>query len=454
MDGKPEEKPARRSAESEDRPATPQVADPVDLDDDDDDDFDDDLAPRRRGRGRRAALRRAGGGPAAAAGAPAQVVQVQPIARPARLRRRHWGLILSFVLLVAAPLAATVWYLAEVAQDQYQSVTGFIVRSQESGGASELVGGLLQFTGGSTASDSDILYEFIQSHEMVQAVDAEIDLRTHYSQVWPTDWVFGLWPDASQEDLDWYWNRIVGISYNAGTGLTEVSVVAFDPATAQAITSAIVRQSQDRINALNEQAREDAMRYARDDLDEALTRLKSAREALTRFRTRTRIVDPATDIQGRMGVLNNLQQQLAAALVEYDLLRGTAPATDPRVVKAQQLIDVIRERIRLERAGFTSDSTDTGGIGEDYPSLIAEFESLNVDLEYAEQTYRAALTALEVARGDAQRQGRYLATYIKPTLAQSSEYPQRWILGGLTGLFLLLGWSILALIYYSIRDRS
>ncbi|GHF74784.1 sugar transporter [Seohaeicola zhoushanensis] len=452
MDGKPEEKPARRSAEAEDRPATPQVADPVDLDDDDD--FDDDLAPRRRGRGRRAALRRAGGGPAAAAGAPAQVVQVQPIARPARLRRRHWGLILSFVLLVAAPLAATVWYLSEVAQDQYQSVTGFIVRSQESGGASELVGGLLQFTGGSTASDSDILYEFIQSHEMVQAVDAEIDLRAHYSQVWPTDWVFGLWPDASQEDLDWYWNRIIGISYNAGTGLTEVSVAAFDPATAQAITSAIVRQSQDRINALNEQAREDAMRYARDDLDEALTRLKSAREALTRFRTRTRIVDPATDIQGRMGVLNNLQQQLATALVDYDLLRGTAPATDPRVVKAQQLIDVIRERIRLERAGFTSDSTDTGGIGEDYPSLIAEFESLNVDLEYAEQTYRAALTALEVARDDAQRQSRYLATYIKPTLAQSSEYPQRWILGGLTGLFLLLGWSILALIYYSIRDRS
>ncbi|MFC4669470.1 sugar transporter, partial [Seohaeicola nanhaiensis] len=389
-----------------------------------------------------------------AAAAPAQVVQVQPIARPARLRQRHWGLILSFVLFVLAPFAATLWYLAEVATDQYLSVTGFTVRSQESNGASELVGGLLQFTGGSTASDSDILYNFIQSHEMVAAVDAEIDLRRHYSQVWPTDWVFGIWPDASQEDLDWFWNRIIGISYDSSTGLTEVSAVAFDPETAQAITTAIVRQSQDRINALNEQAREDAMRYAREDLEESLTRLKGAREALTNFRTRTRIVDPASDIQGRMGVLNNLQQQLAAALVDYDLLRGTAPASDPRVIKALQLIDVIRERIAIERAGFTSDSTDTGGIGEDYPSLIAEFESLSVDLDYAEETYRAALTALEVARDDAMRQSRYLATYIKPTRAESSEYPQRWILGGLIGLFLLLTWSILALIYYSIRDRS
>lgn len=453
MDGKPEEETAPRPAAAERKAAAARAAEPDDFDDDDDDD----LPVRRRaggplkgGGGRKAALRRA----EAAMAATPQVVQVQPIARPARLRRRHWGLIFSFALFVLAPFGAVVWYLVEVAADQYPSTTGFTVRSQESGGATELLGGLAQFTGGSVASDSDILYEFIQSHEMVQAVDAEIDLRRHYSQVWPTDWVFGLWPDATQEDLDWYWARIVGISYDSGTGLTEVTVTAFDPATAQAITTAIVRQSQDRINALNTQARDDAMRYARADLEEALAQLKAARQALTDFRTRTRIVDPASDIQGRMGVLNNLQQQLAAALVEYDLLRGTTSPTDPRVTKAQQLIDVIRERIAIERAGFTSGSTETGGLGEDYPSLIAEFESLSVDLEYAEQTYRAALTALEVAKDDAARQSRYLATYINPTRAESSEYPQRWILGGLAGLFLLLTWSILALIYYSIRDRS
>ena len=196
------------------------------------------------------------------------------------------------------------------------------------------------------------------------------------------------------------------------------------------------------------------MRYARADVEEAVERLKEAREALTRFRTRTRIVDPESDIQGRMGVLNNLQQQLAESLVEYDLLRGSAPETDPRVTKAQQRIDVIRERIRIERQGFASDSTETGGVGEDYPSLIAEYESLNVDREYAEEAYRAALTALEVARDDATRQSRYLATYITPTRADASEYPQRVVLAALAALFLLLVWAIAALIYYSIRDRS
>lgn len=399
----------------------------------------------------RKAVRKAGkrGGPADPV-----PVAVQPIAQPARMKKRHWGLMASFVLMVLAPLAAAIFYLWVEASDQYMSTTGFTVRSQESGGASELLGGLAQFAGGSTASDSDILYAFIQSQEMVEAVDAQIDLRAHYSQPWPGDWAFALWPDATLEDLVWYWQRIVGISYDGGTGLIEVQAKAFDPETARAVTTAILRESQDRINALNEQAREDAMRYARDDLDQAIARLKEAREALTRFRTRTRIVDPAADIQGRMGVMNNLQQQLAEALIEYDLLRGTSGDSDPRLTKAQQRIDVIRDRIRIERQTFTSENTDTGAVGEDYPTLIAEFESLTVDLEYAEETYRAALTALQVARDDAARQSRYLATYIKPTLAQAAEYPSRPILAGLMGLFLVLIWSIGALIYYSIRDRS
>lgn len=377
-----------------------------------------------------------------------------PLARPAHMRRRHWGVMASFVLMVLAPLAAALFYLFAVAQDQYASTAGFTVRSQESSGANDLLGGLASFAGNTAASDSDILYEFIQSKEMAAAVNQRVDLRAHYSQHWPGDWVFALWPEATLEELVWFWHRVVSISYDSGSGLTEVQVTAFDAQTARDIAQAIVEESQIRINALNDQARADAMRYAEADLAEALERLKGAREALTQFRTRTRIVDPAADIQGRMGVMNNLQQQLAEALIEYDLLAGSVAPGDVRLKKAQQQIDVIRDRINIERQTFASSNTDTGAVGEDYPSLIAEFERLTVDREYAEETYRAALTALEVARDDAARQSRYLATYIKPEPAEQAEYPRRFVLAALAGLFLLLTWAILALVYYSIRDRS
>lgn len=372
----------------------------------------------------------------------------------ARRSRRGWGVPMSFLFLVLLPLAAVTYYVWNFAEDQYASTTGFTVRQEEGGGASDLLGGLIQVGTGGTASDTDILYDFIQSQEMVTAVNERIDLIAHYTAPWPNDWAFAIWPTASLEDLIWFWQRVVRISYDATTGLIEVRVLAFDAQTARDIANAIVTVSQERINELNAQAREDAMRYAREDLEDSITRLKEAREAMTRFRTRTQIVDPEADIRNRMGVMANLQQQLAEALIEYDLLPDSTSASDPRAKKALQRINVIRERILIERQTFTDNSTETGAVGEDYPSLIAEFESLTVDREFAEETYRAALAAMEVARDNVARQSRYLATYIRPTLPVTAEYPKRYVLTGLVGLFLLLTWSILVLIFFSIRDRS
>lgn len=380
--------------------------------------------------------------------------QAAPLARRASMKRRHWGLMFSFILLVLLPLGGIGYYLWVQAKDQYASTAAFSVRSEESGGASEVLGGVLSFGGTGTGVDSDILYEFVQSQEIVQTIDAQLDLRAHYSVHWDTDKAFSIWPEATLEEMVWFWQRILRISYDQPTGLIELRVLAYDPNVAQQVAQAIVRESQDMINALSDQAREDAMGYARADLEEALRDLKIAREALTEFRTRTRIVDPEADIQGRMGVMNNLQQALAEALIEYDLLGASVSDSDPRRRNAQRRIEVIRERIAAERQTFASDSTELGAVGEDYPTLIAEFESLSVDRQFAEENYRAALTALDVARDNAARQSRYLATYIKPTLAQSSEYPRRYVLLGLAALFLVMLWSILALIYYSIRDRG
>ncbi|SLN46150.1 Chain length determinant protein [Roseovarius litorisediminis] len=371
------------------------------------------------------------------------------------MHRRHWGLLASFAVLVLLPLAAIVLYLWMVAVDQYSSNTGFTVRQEESGGASDLLGGLAQFASTPASADSNILFEYIQSQEIVQKIDSELGLKDYYATNWQRDPLFSLWPDASDEDLLWHWQRVVRVSHDQATGLIDLQVMAFDPGMAQSITQAIVRESQDMINALNTAARDDAMGYAVDDLNAAIDRLKQAREALTQFRTRTQIVDPVADIQGRMGVLNNLQQQLAEALIDNDLLlETTTNVNDPRLLQARRRIEVIRDRIADERQTFASDGNDVGELGEDYPTLIAEFESLTVDREVAEETYRAALTAMDVARANASRQSRYLATYIKPTLADESEFPRRFVLSGLAALFLGLSWSIMALIYYSIRDRS
>lgn len=379
-------------------------------------------------------------------------VQIRPTAEPAHMKRRHWGLLLSFGLSVLLPLFIGAVYLWGISTDQYASTVGFTVRHEEDGTASELLGGLAKFaTSSGGGSDTDILYEFIQSQDMVQKVNDRVDLASIYSTHWPGDPLFSIWPWASIEDLVWFWNRVVRVSYDQNSGMVELRVLAFDPQTAQEIAQAIVDESQKMINGLNDAARSDLMRYAEEDLAKAVNRLKKTRQALIDFRTRTQIVDPQNDLQGQSGVINNLQQQLAQALVEMDLLTETANANDPRVVQQRRRIEAIRQRISSERESLATDKLS--GVGADYPTLMAEYEGLNVDRQYAEESYRAALSALDLARDKAARQTRYLATYIPPTKAQTSEYPQRWIIFGLTALFLTMLWGIGALVYYSIRDR-
>lgn len=352
-----------------------------------------------------------------------------------------------------APFAASVFYLYVIAADEYASTVGFTVRSEEMGGGGGLLGGLAILSQASS-SDTDVLYEFIHSQTLVERISARLDLKTMFSQP-GFDPIFAYDPNGTIEDLVSYWKRMVTISYTSGTGLMEVQVRAFTPEDAKAIAEAVVDESTKMINDLSAIARADATRYAREELDVAVGKLKSAREQLTRFRTQTRIVDPGADIQGQMGLINSLDAQLAAAFIDLNMMLETSNGDDPRTTQARRRIDVIERLIEQEREKFGS--TDTGTTsnpgGKDYPTLVGEFERLNVDVEYASKAYLVAMAALDTARAEAQRQNRYLATYATPTLPQRALYPQRAVLSLVSGLFLLLSWGIGVLVYYSLRDR-
>lgn len=304
---------------------------------------------------------------------------------------------------------------------------------------------------GTSSSDTDILYEFIQSQDMIGEIDKTLNLRELYS--WPEDDpVFSLPKDAPIEDLVDYWQRMVKLDYSSGTGLIEVRVQAFRPEDAQEIAKQIVIASTVMINELSSIARKDATGYAEDELEQAVQRLKTARAALTQFRSESGIIDPSTDLQAQMGLLSSLDGQLAAAYIERNLLTETNNSNDPRLDKANRRITVIENLIQEERQKFGLGESSTPG-GADYSALVGEFERLMVDLEYAQQTYIGAQAAYDTARAEAQRQSRYLATYRKPLLPQSARYPERTTLSVVVGFFLLMSWSIGVLIYYSLRDR-
>ncbi len=299
------------------------------------------------------------------------------------------------------------------------------MRTEEVGSAIELLGGITELSG-SSSSDTDILYEFIQSQQLVRLVSQKLDLVRMYSN--PDDPVFGLGEDVRIEALAEYWNRMVKVFYDRSSGLIEVRVLAFDPHDAETIAKTLFDESSRMINELSAIARADAMGYAEEELARAVARLKEARQAKTAFQNRTQIVDPSADIQGQMGVLGSLQQQLAATSIDLQeqLLQGADPS-NPLVQKARRRIEAINVLIDQERDKFGSTSRVAGN-DVAYSDLLAEYEALQVDLEFTQKSYLSAQAARDAAFAEASRKSRYLAMYVEPTLAETPEYPRRLML--------------------------
>ncbi|MGH1421178.1 MAG: capsule biosynthesis protein [Hyphomonas sp.] len=374
----------------------------------------------------------------------------RPTVSTARLKRRHGLVILSFLCFVLLPAALTAWYLWTRAADQYASRVGFSVRTEEAGSAIESIVGIAQLSG-SSSSDTDILYEYLQSQELVQEVDEALDLQTIWAKADPdVDPIFAYDPAGTIEDLLRHWQRKVKVYYDSGTGLIDIRVLTFDPEDSRIINALIYEKSSLMINKLSAIAREDAVSYARDELQQAEDRLKAARLALLSFRNRTQIIDPTIQTQTQSGLIGALETQLADAQINRALLQDTTQAGDPRVVEVERRIKVIEEQIAKERAklGLSNAQADTS-----VATMVGEFEALSVELEFAQQAYTATRVAFDTARNDARRQSRYLAAHVAPTKAEKAEYPEREILFVLITLFLFLGWAVSVLMAYALRDR-
>lgn len=367
----------------------------------------------------------------------------------ARPKKRHRLVLLSFILFFLLPSAISIYYIATISADQYHSETAFSVRSEEASSTLDILGAFTQ-TRLTSASDSDILYQFIQSQAMVEKINQELDLTEIYNRQ-PTDFVFSLGRDRSIEDLTWYWGRMVSVYIGSTSGLMEVEVRAFDKMDALHISEAILRESSALINNLSLIARDDATKFAREDLEIAEGRLKEIRLKIRKFRNENQIIDPEAEAANQLGLLSALEAELAEELVEQDILRSYTNQNDTRISRGQRRIAAIRNQISQEKSNINEDGR--GAAGRPMSDVIGEYEEFLVDLEFSQTAYLSALANYESAKAEARRQSRYLAIHGPPTISEEAQYPKRLTLGFLITAFLLAAWAVIVLIGYNVRDR-
>ncbi|MBT9382899.1 hypothetical protein KM176_03405 [Pseudooceanicola sp. CBS1P-1] len=368
-------------------------------------------------------------------------------ARRPQARRRMY-LAASFVICVLIPGLIGSAYYAFVASDRYVSTAGFSVRSIDGGVSMDGLGALTGLaSAGSTTSDSYIILHYLKSRDLVELLEKDVDLTALY-QGKGVDPLSRLHPDAPIEDVVQYWDGRISTTFDNTSSMITFEVQAFSPGDADRIAKAILVHVKDLVNDLSESARQDALRFAQGELSRSEDRLRESMTQMRAFREKERSINPAASAQLDIELLGSLQSKLVDIRARISALEGNVDANAPSMQALKRQEDSIQQQIDNYSGGISDDPD-----GKKMSDLLSEYETLEVDKTFAEKSYASALSSLEQARMDADRQQRYLAVYSQPMVAQQAMYPRR----ALSVLLILsvLGalWGIGTLIVYAVRDH-
>jgi len=367
-------------------------------------------------------------------------------------KKKRSLLPISFVLLVILPMAALVTYFTEYATDRYAARAGFSIRGIDAG---QQIDGLGAITGlassGSTTSDSYVVLSFLKSRALVEALDERVGLREVYSAP-EIDVISRLPAESTVEQFVDYWSRRIKSQFDPTSGIIEFEVQSFSPEHAKLATEEVLKLVQELVNSLSASARQDTLRFAREELALQEKRLKDVTEKIRQFRTTEQSVDPAASAALEIQLLSNLEAQLIDLNARIAVQSNELDPNAPSLVALRRGADALTKQIEDRRSAIGDDilSQNSAVATSD---RLARYEELEVERALAHQTYASALSSLEQARRDADRQQRYLAIHLRPQIAQEAEYPKKLRDTLLAGFILVALWSIGSLIAFSVKDH-
>ncbi|WP_051242804.1 hypothetical protein [Stappia stellulata] len=372
--------------------------------------------------------------------------------RPREIRRLI--LAASFVLCVLVPTLLGAGYFLFIASDRYAASAGFSVRSTDSSAVgTDFLGSLTGLSSvGTTTTDSYILLQYLKSRELLEKLRKDIDFHAIYGGQ-NVDFFYRLDEDASIESLVKYWDWLITTSFDNTSSIMSFEVEAFSPQDAEKIATLIVRYSQDLINRLSEEARKDAVQFAKKEVASAELRLKIIRESMQVFRSASNSVDPTATAAAQIELITGIEQQLIDLRARLTSLTSSLDESSPPVQRLRQQIRSLEEQLTRKQSEIGGTTEALTGKTVNLSALIANYEELKVEQEFAQQAYATTLASLERARAEADRQQRFLAVFRAPSLPEEALYPERMLNSFLVFIVALIAWGIGTLIVYSVRDH-
>ena len=328
-----------------------------------------------------------------------------------------------FLFVVVIPTALSMLYFGIFASDVYISESQFVVRSPDSQPSSGL-GVLLNSTGfGSSGDEIYAAQEYMLSRDALAALNHDNDFTEAYAaqSISVFDRFAPLGRSHSFEDLYKYYKKKVEIQQDTTSSIVTLSVRAFTPKDAVRFNEQLLEMAEATVNNLNERGRQDLIRFAQREVNDAQAKSKSEKQATVQLQ-----------------MISKIQDELIATRMQLRELRAYTPQ-NPQIevldVRAKGLAREIDEQLGL-----------VAGNRKSLSSRAAEYQRLYLESQFADKNLASAMASLEDARNEARRKQAYVERIVSPNLPDDALEPRR--LRGIFATFILglAAWAIISML--------
>jgi len=359
-----------------------------------------------------------------------------------------WQRTRLMLICVVLPTVLSVLYYGFVASDVYVSQSLFVVRSPERQTTSPL-GMLFKGAGFSRAQDDAyVVHDFMMSREALGALESKLGIKPKFSQdsIDLFSRFAGIYPDNSFEAFHRYFQKHAELKIDSLSSITTLTIRAYTPQDAKHINEELLRLSEERVNQLNARGRQDLVEFARQEVAEAQSRAIDASFALAQYRNRKGVIDPERQSAISLQQIAKLQSELLTAKTQLGQVMLVAQE-NPQIPSLKQTVALLEKEIKVESAKVAGD------VKLSLASKAAEFQKLAMNKEFADKILAGALTTLEQARNEAQRQQLYLERIAQPSLPDAAMQPERLRNILATLLVSLAIWGVLILLIAGVKEH-
>ena len=367
---------------------------------------------------------------------------------PGRIRSRLSPAIKAVLAAVLLPTLLSLLYFGLWASPMYIAEARFAVRGTENSGAAGGLAALLLPSGASVGADAHIVAEYIQSPDIMEAIDGELHIFCHFSSR-EYDLISRLAADATRDERLSYWNWAVKPSFDPETGVIALSVRAYDPATAKKLAEAVLTKSEALVNAMSRRAQDDAIALAMSEVKTAEQRVSAAQDAMRAFRDRSGMLDPASTAGGLQGIVSQLEGEAVKVRAEIAEASTYMSKDAPALVGLRARLAAVEKQLASEKLRLAGEARP-----DSLTSVAGEYEDLQTESEFARQQLVSAMTSLETARVKAEAKSRYVVAFQIPVLPDESLYPRPFLFTAyvFVGALALVG--LCSLIIAAVREHA